>query len=561
MLESGDAKRTAREIPATLHDSLMARLDRLGPAKEVAQIAAVIGREFSYELLHAVYPILEAELESALRKLTDAELLYVRGIAPDATYQFKHALIRDAAYEALLKSRRKDLHLLVARTIVEKFPAIKEAHPEVLARHWTEAGETEPAIGAWTTAGEAAQARNAFSEAMESYRRALALINLLPESSERDHRELELMQSLVVTLNLTSGYAAPETIEAIERAVALAEKTGNLAEVVNWMMSRCLTVVFSGDFPAAIKLADQALELALREGRPATLASVHTIQIMAHFQLGDLAGVEKHFKSGLPFFNDPSFKQRPTSGFIPAFATGSWNAWTLGRADVARERMIAAEKCNSPYDVAHSRYHAACLHLYIREYEQAEALAACALELGEKHEFPQIAAQSRCALGHARAALGRSTAGIDLIRQGIAGLLEVGSRSRIGYRTASLAAALAGEGALDEALETAEQALRANPHELVSRPETLALRGELRLQQGKTELADADFREAIALAQSMGAKSWELRATMSLARLLDKTGRRQQARTMLAEIYNWFTEGFDTADLKDAKALLDKLGN
>jgi tetratricopeptide (TPR) repeat protein len=139
--------------------------------------------------------------------------------------------------------------------------------------------------------------------------------------------------------------------------------------------------------------------------------------------------------------------------------------------------------------------------------------------------------------------------------------LEVGSRSRIGYRTASLAAALAGEGALDEALETAEQALRANPHELVSRPETLALRGELRLQQGKTELAEADFREAIALAQSMGAKSWELRATMSLARLLDKTGRRQQARTMLAEIYNWFTEGFDTADLKDAKALLDKLGN
>ena len=143
VLESGDAKLTGREIPATLHDSLMARLDRLGPAKEVIQIGAVIGSEFSYELLHAVHPIAEGDLQRALRSLTDAELLYVRGIAPDATYQFKHALIRDAAYEALLKSRRKELHLIVARTIDEKFPTIKETHPEVLARHWTEAGEAD----------------------------------------------------------------------------------------------------------------------------------------------------------------------------------------------------------------------------------------------------------------------------------------------------------------------------------------------------------------------------------------------------------------------------------
>ena len=159
VLESGEAKLTGREIPATLHDSLMARLDRLGPAKEVIQIGAVIGSEFSYELLHAVHPIAEADLQRALRSLTDAELLYVRGIAPEATYQFKHALIRDAAYEALLKSRRKELHSTVARTIDEKFPAIKETHPEVLARHWTEAGETEPAIAEWQRAGERAVER------------------------------------------------------------------------------------------------------------------------------------------------------------------------------------------------------------------------------------------------------------------------------------------------------------------------------------------------------------------------------------------------------------------
>jgi len=167
VLESGAGKLTGREIPATLHDSLMARLDHLGPAKAVIQVGAVIGNEFSYELLHAVHPTTDEELQAALRTLTDAELLYVRGIAPDASYQFKHALIRDAAYEALLKSRHKELHRQLAVTIDEKFPALKEAHPEVLARHWTEAGETERAISEWERASDAALVLNSFREAEE----------------------------------------------------------------------------------------------------------------------------------------------------------------------------------------------------------------------------------------------------------------------------------------------------------------------------------------------------------------------------------------------------------
>jgi predicted ATPase len=176
VLESGDAKLTGHEIPATLHDSLMARLDRLGPAKEVIQIGAVIGGELSYELLHAVHPVGKQDLQRALHTLADAELLYVRGIPPDASYQFKHALIRDAAYEALLKSRRRDLHRRVARTIDEKFPVLKEVSPEVLARHWTEAGETQPAITEWTRAGKAAEARLAFSEALANYQQTVMLL-------------------------------------------------------------------------------------------------------------------------------------------------------------------------------------------------------------------------------------------------------------------------------------------------------------------------------------------------------------------------------------------------
>jgi tetratricopeptide (TPR) repeat protein len=283
---------------------------------------------------------------------------------------------------------------------------------------------------------------------------------------------------------------------------------------------------------------------------------------MTRYVLGDLVGAEKYFIEGCAFFDDPGFQRRPTSGFIPAFGTGCWIAWTLGRTDLARSRenrMIEIADENGPYDTAHANYHAACFHVYTREYEEAEALAARSLELGEKLQFAQITAQSRCVLGHARAVLGNAREGIDLLQQGITEVIAVGSRSRLGYRIASLAAAQAYEGTIVEALETVERALGANPYELMSRPETIALRGELRRKQGHSQQAEEDFREAIALSQSMSAKAWELRAITSLARLLRDTDRRDEARTILADIYNWFTEGFDTADLIDAKALLDEL--
>jgi hypothetical protein len=301
------------------------------------QIGAVIGNEFSYELLHAVDPIAELDLQATLRKLTDAELLYVRGIAPDATYQFKHALIRDAAYEALLKSRRKDLHLIVARTINEQFKTIKETHPEVLARHWTEAGQNEPAIAEWSRAGDRAQARNAFKEALDSYQRAVSLIGELPESSERDRRELDLRQSVVRMLSIARGYSAPETTDATRRLTALAEKSGNLRQLLNLMITTGVNALSSGDLPAAGAHADQALELALREGSSSSLLGrAHTVQMMVRYYRGDLAGVENHFTAGRKFFEDPSLRRVPGLT-VAAFGTASWNAWMLGRADVARE--------------------------------------------------------------------------------------------------------------------------------------------------------------------------------------------------------------------------------
>jgi tetratricopeptide (TPR) repeat protein len=407
----------------------------------------------------------------------------------------------------------------------------------------------------------------------------VALLSLLAESPERDSRELELRQLTVWMLYVTRGYSAPETTDAIERAATLAEKSGNLTQLVGAALSRILAPLNSGDLSAAAALADQALELALREGSRPALAMAHAFQTITRFRRGDLAGAEKYYTAGTELFDDAGFRQAPeagararpdssaprytSSGNAPAlwtFGQASYNAWLLGRADVARKRMarlMAAVNGNNPQDLAISGICAATLHAYRRDYEQAEPLAARALELSEKHQFPPEAAYSRCVLGQARAHLGRAAEGIELIRQGIANMLESGSR--IGYFTAWMAAAQEREGAIVEALETVEQALQANPDELAYRPETLRLRGELRLKLRQTELAETDFRESIALAQKMGAKAWELRATMSLARLLAKQGRRDEARVMLAEIYGWFTEGFDTADLKDAKALLDEL--
>jgi class 3 adenylate cyclase/tetratricopeptide (TPR) repeat protein len=561
VLESADARLAGREIPVTLHDSLMARLDRLGPAKEVIQIGAVIGGEFSYELMRAVHGIADEDLQRALRNLADAELLYVRGIAPDATYLFKHALIRDAAYEALLKSRRKDLHRLIARTINEKFTALKEVHPEVLARHWTEAGETEPAIDAWRRAGDVADERHAFKEAEEGYRKALAILNTLSESPERDARELELTNALIRVFQLTRGYAASETVKAIEHVRVLAEKTGDVQPLTQ-MLTTWAVANTAGDYRAASSLADRMLDIAQREGSPASLGVAYHAQFWTRYYRGDLVAAEQYFLRGSALFDARGFRQTPAPASA-TFGMAGINAAIMGRADTARERIrwavAAARQSNSPYALTYAQFLAALVELILREPEQAENLAAQALALSDEHGFPYHAAQSRIDLGRARAGLGSAAEGVSLIRQGLKGNAEIGAHAHITLHLTWLAEAQALEGAITDALGTIEEALLANPQQLVYRPEALRVRGELRLRTGLSESAEADYRAAIRLAQKLDARAWELRATMSLARLLAKQGRRDEARAMLVEIYGWFTEGFDTRDLKDAKALLEEL--
>jgi tetratricopeptide (TPR) repeat protein len=310
-----------------------------------------------------------------------------------------------------------------------------------------------------------------------------------------------------------------------------------------------------------LALEDQALVVALRDSNPAHLGVVRVHQMLARNWVGDLVGVEDQFSAGLEFFKNAEFRRFPGTA-VGGFGFASLNAWTRGYSEVALQReaeMRSAANENNLYDMALARGIAGYLQIYCGKFDQAQALAQAALEISEGHQISQVGASSLCILGHARAELGHAQEGMDLLHRGISGLLEVGSRLGLTREFTYLAQAQENDGAFADALETVEKALQMNPEELMFRPEILRVRGEIQFKLGKTELAEADFREAIVLAQSMSAKAWELRATMSLARLLDSTGRREEARAMLAEIYGWFTEGFDTADLKDAKTLLGQL--
>jgi len=562
LLERGDAKVSDREIPDTLHDSLMARLDRLGPpAKEVAQVAAVIGREFSHELLQVILPMLEHELTSALARLAEAELIYADGIAPEATYSFRHALIQDAAYAALLKSRRRDLHRQVATAMTQKSSAGADTHPEVLARHWTDAAETEHAIAAWRKAGDAAFLRYACKETEASYRHALDLIGTLPESRERDEQELELMNRFVPVLQLTRGWAAPEAVEAIARAQELAEKTDNLSQLLLQAVGAFVGVLSRGDMPATNALATQVFDLAQREGSPPVLGLGRVIKLSSCYFHGDLRGAEEHYLAGAELFTCAGERFPSTIG--SGFGFGSHVAWLLGHADGARQRIRraidGALKVSSPFEMAYTQHLAAMLSLFLRDFADAKIAAARSVALSEEHGFHQYAAGSRVFRGLAEAALGAPGDGMPDIKSGLNGLNESGAGIMMSLYLCWLAIAQSLEGRVDESLATVEEALRTNPAELVWRPEVIRIRGELRRRLGQTNGAEADFRTAIALAQGIGAKAWELRAATSLAQLLRKHGDAAVARELLAPLYARFTEGFDTADLKDAKALLEEI--
>jgi tetratricopeptide (TPR) repeat protein len=311
---------------------------------------------------------------------------------------------------------------------------------------------------------------------------------------------------------------------------------------------------------AALARLPTRLLNAYRNRDPVSLAGAHGLQLITRHARGDLPGCETHFAAGLRSFNT-KFVPAP-AGAVIDLGVASWNAWLLGRFDLAHERerqTLEAANSSDPFEVGNSIAAAAFLRELARDYELADRFATKTFEIAVKHHFDGLTANAQCLLGFARALLGRASEGVALLREGLLGLAEIGTVVGASCFTACLAAAQMLEGSIIDALATVEKAIQINPEELAYRPETLRLRGEIQLRIRRPELAEADFGAAIALAQKIGARALELRATVSQARLLDEQGRRDEARSMLAVIHNWFTEGFDTADLKEAKALLDEL--
>jgi DNA-binding winged helix-turn-helix (wHTH) protein/tetratricopeptide (TPR) repeat protein len=556
------------DTPPSIVQMIERNLERLNPDEQaVLEAASVAGNEFPAAAVAAALKRRISEIEACCTRLSrQQQFVHLRGIAewPDGTvaasFEFLHGLYRDILYDRVSPGRRVELHRLVAECEETAWGERAAEIATELAHHYRKAGKTEHAIGYLERAGKAAESRHAFKEAQASYEQALALLSLLPDSPGRDIHELDLRQSIFWMHRTTSWITSPESVDAYARAIALAKRSGKLSQVISMMYTTGQAAINRGDFETAATLADQALELALPEANPTNLGLAYGLQLFVRQNLGDPAGIEEYFARGLKFFSDAAIWPLPLVRLSP-FGAASWNAWALGRFNLAQERLarvMAEANQNNPVEVVWSECMGAVSYILLRENERAETLAVRALELAEKHQMPQFVEWARCLLGLARARLGRASEGVGLIRQGLAGLAAIGTRNDAFILFLAESQALSGD--IGDALKTIEQVLRPDHAAPPYRgPEAFRLRGDLHLRQGQHKTAEADFRTALTQARNMGAKSLELRAATNLARLLRDTGRRDEAHSMLAEIYNWFTEGFNTADLKEAKALLDEL--
>jgi predicted ATPase len=567
-------------IPATLHDSLMARLDRLATVKEVAQLGATLGRTFSYDLLQAVAPWDDATLQHALARLVEAELLYQRGLPPAATYLFKHALIQEVAYQSVLRSRRQQAHQRIARVLEERFPDTAQTQPELLAHHYSEAGLNAQAVPYWQRAGQFAVQRSANLEAVAHLRKGLEVLATLPDTPERAQQELLLQTTLGPALMVIKGYSAPEMLQAYARARELCQQVGGetpqLFQVLRGLWYFFLQRV---ELRTARELGEQLLTLAQQVGDPALLLEAHYTLGNTLNYLGEFAAAHAHFTQGIGLYDRQrhhahAFRYGQDPGVICRAYAGV-TLWWLGYPDQALQRsheaLTLARELAHPFSLGFALYFAALVHHFRREWpltqERAEAVIALAAEQG----FALWAAGGTFFRGWALTARdpepgarqGPAEEGIAQMQQGLAAFRAIPAEVFRPYGLALLAEASAKVGQQEKGLTLLAEALTLinDKEERRWEAELHRLQGELLLARTAEHDAEAEtcFRHALDIARRQQAKSWELRATMSLSRLWQRQDKRDEARQLLTEIYNWFTEGFDTADLQEARALLVEL--
>jgi predicted ATPase len=558
----------------------MARLDRLGSAKEVAQIGAVIGREFPHALIAAVARKGEPELRSALDRLIDARLLFRQGVAPHATYLFKHALVQDAAYGTLLREPRRALHARIAETLESRFADIADNQPELLARHCTEAGLMEKAADLWGEAGLRSLARSALVEAIVQLTRALGQIALLPSSSALRREQIKLQAALITPLIHVKGYVAAETKAAVQRARLLIEEAETLGEPpedplllfsVLYSLWAASYVAFDGD--AMRELAAQFLALAEKQRATVPLMIGHRLMGTSLLCTGDMVESRAHWTQALAL-HDPIEHRSLAARFgqdvgVAILSYRSLALWMLGYPEAAladaEQAVKDARENGQAATLMYALLHVSVAYIYCGNYEIATAvldeLAALADEKGSLFWKPHGMAQQGCLFG----LTGKASNAVQMLTTGIAAFQSTGSTPWIPIRLAYLAMAHAELGNFDDAWHGVAEAMSMirTTRETWYEAEVYRAAGEIARKSPEPDTAKAQtyFERALAVARQQQARSWELRAAMSLAHLWRDQGKVQQAHELLAPVYGWFTEGFDTRDLRDAKALLAELAS
>jgi predicted ATPase len=559
-------------IPSTLHDSLMARLDRLATVKEVAQLGATIGRTFTYELLQAVSSLDDTTLQQGLRQLVEAELVYQRGMPPQATYMFKHALIQDTAYQSLLRSIRQQVHQRIAQALEARFPTLVETQPELGAQHYTAASCTEHAVPYWQRAGQQASDRSAYLEAISHFTTGIELLTTLPETPERTQHAVTLHIALGAALGMTKGLAAPEVEHAYTQAYALCQQVGETPQLVPVLFGLWRFYLVRPQLHTARELSETLLRLAQRAHDPSLAVLAHYALGATWMWLGTLPAARTHLKEGIARYT-PDQRRAPVFriGQDPGVGCRAYAAatlWLLGYPDQAlahiHEAMALAHALLHPFSLAYARCWAAIVSQWRRDvlavYEQAEA----AITLSTEQRFLLWEAVGTILRGWVLALQDQDEEGLAQVLQGIAAFRATGAALVVPYYCTLLVEVSAHLGHIEDGLQALAEA-----HTLVEQQEERwweaevhRLRGVLLLRQSGISQAEAEtwLQRALDVARRQEAKSLELRAAMSLGRLWQQQGKQAEAQALLAPIYGWFTEGFDTADLQEAKALLEELG-
>ena len=577
LLETDDAGARIRAVPpasaavpATLHASLMARLDRLGSAaKEIAQIGAAIGREFSYDLLTAVAQQTEAGLREALGRLVDAGLVFQRGVLPECTFLFKHALVQDAAISTLLRRRRRELHARIAEALETHFPELSDSQPEVFAQHYAEAGLVEKSVAWWEKAGRRSTAHSAMVEAAAQFQKALDQLALLADGSQRQRRELELLSSLCAVLQAVKGYASPETGQAYSRARELWEQLGSPSEFLQVPYGQSLYHVTRGDIDLALRLDKSLVDLSRARDDGAGLVLSYLSSGRHLTVAGKFKRSRSHLEQALALYDPLSHQGRVQQAVVhPQVALQAYlgNALVcLGFCDQAVARSNAAiagarSLAHLP-SLAASLVYSARLHSLARDKIALDQSARELLALTTERGFPHWGAQGSIYCGWVKVTNGEVTQGIALLRNGINAYCATGARVWMTLHIALLARACEIASQAEEALillsEAVQIAERTGERWFLA--ELNRQKAQLLLRRGQIEAAEELYRDALSIAREQEAKLWELRAAVNLARLHRDHGRGAEGRDLLAPVYGWFTEGFDTPDLKEAKGLLEEL--